>query len=123
MSSQRDTWRTDMAGLYARARHGDQTSVAAFDAKYRPYFLEIIRRRLHHRLRRVFDLEDLLQEFYLRIFAGRAPSLAATPLAQWLLLMRVCERTALSQKRRYLESAKRDLRRETHPHRLPERCA
>lgn len=107
-------------GIYYLAWQGHEPSVATFDAKYRGYFLKILRRRLHPRLRTVIDLEDLLQEFYQQIFAQPSPRLLADALAQPVLLTRICERTALGQNRRYLETAKRDLRRETHPSRLPE---
>jgi hypothetical protein len=120
MSSERDRWKRVMVGIYYRAWEGDEPAVAKFDANYRDYFLEILRRRLHRRLRTLFDLEDLLQEFYGQIFATPNPRLLTNPQAQPVLLMRICERTALAHNRRYLETAKRDLRRETHQDPLPE---
>ncbi|GEM_PF-7134966 len=106
-----EAWQRAMAdAYYAGIMH--KPSVAKFDAKYRGYFLKMIRAKMHPLLWRLFAPEDLLQEFYISIFCRKNARSIADPLTQWMLLRRIAERVVLMANRRYLETAKRDLRRD-----------
>jgi hypothetical protein len=92
----------------------------AFDAKYGRYFLKLFRRRLHPRLQSIIDPEDLRQELYKKLFAERNPQNIGYGASQWELVRRIALNLALAVNRVYLDTAKRDLRRERHVGRLPE---
>lgn len=119
--AERIAWETELIVCYTWGALGYPSAVTRFDADYRGYFLKLIRRGLHPRLRRLFDPQDLLQEFYQEIFVKSGCSLVVSWNYQLTVLRLVAQRTVSKKNRAYLDTGKRDLRRERHPAKLPER--
>jgi RNA polymerase sigma factor (sigma-70 family) len=60
----------DFRALLARLRAGDQSAAAELVAHYGPNLLVAIRRRLHRRLRRLFDSQDFAQDVWASFFTN-----------------------------------------------------
>ncbi len=60
--------------LLERVREGDEDASAAFVARFGPYILRIVRRKLHQKLRAKFDSADFVQAVWASFF-GRLPDL------------------------------------------------
>jgi RNA polymerase sigma factor (sigma-70 family) len=60
----------DFRALLDRLRDGDQSAARELVERYGAYLLYVIRRRLHHRLRRQFDSQDFVQDVWASFFAS-----------------------------------------------------
>lgn len=110
----------EFRNVYFSALLGHGPSIVAFDARYGRYFLKLFRRYLHPRLLSIFDPEDLRQDLYQKLFAEHNPATVGHCGAQWQLVRRIAVNLVLELNRSYLDTVKRDLRRERHMARLPE---
>jgi RNA polymerase sigma-70 factor (ECF subfamily) len=98
--------------LLQRARAGCPDAARQLYDQYADHLRRIIRRRLSGPLRRVFDSTDFLQETWKDFYAKALDKRFACPGQLLAFLASMAEVRLLQAQRRYLDSAKRDLRRQ-----------
>lgn len=99
--------------LLQRVRLGSHSAMEELIRQYRPYVVRVVRRRLHKRLRTLFDSSDFVQTVWTSFFADPA-TLASfeTPEALVRYLAVMARNKVVEEFRRRFQTDKRNVNRE-----------
>jgi RNA polymerase sigma factor (sigma-70 family) len=105
--------RQDFDHLLRRARGGSHAAVEELIEHYRPYVVRVVRRRLHKRLRSLFDSSDFVQTVWTSFFADPAKLASFEDPESLLRYLAVMARNKVVEEfRRRFQTEKRDVKRE-----------
>lgn len=119
MRAQEKEMLRDFHEMLAAIGESDEAARAVFEL-CNPYVLRVIRRRLHHRLRRLFDPEDFSQEVWASFFSMPEKCIRFFANQRHLLafLATIARNKVVEKQRQLLQTQKHDLVREISLSRL-----